>query len=396
MLKFDMSKRMPLVMLVTVLLAVFLAPIMSLEAKQSVYTLSVMLKDTMVFSLPFIIFGLIFCTAAALSGNVTRIALMVLAMVCCSNFFTTFISHYPGSWLYNFGCSAIVPRGSGGLEPLWEVSFPKLITTDKALFAGLVLGIVCTRLNPSATASAVKKISNITQYAMKVIVHLVPLFIAGFVIKLQTDGIMQMIVRDYAAILAFVAVAHVIYLACMYFFLNKCNIKAFVNGIKNMMPAAISGFMTMSSAASMPLTILGAENNAENKELVRFVVPATTNLHLVGDCIAIPMLAYAILKSFGLPEPTLAQYVMFSLHFVLAKFSVAAVPGGGIMVMIPILERYLGFTSGMSSLITALYIMLDPVITCANVLGNGAFSKAIDMIPSLARIRTQTPAETYN
>jgi Na+/H+-dicarboxylate symporter len=73
-------------------------------------------------------------------------------------------------------------------------------------------------------------------------------------------------------------------------------------------------------------------------------------------------------------------YLIFAFHFVIAKFSVAAIPGGGIIVMIPILEKYLGFNSDMSSLITALYILFDPIITGINVLGNGAFAKVIDKL----------------
>lgn len=65
------------------------------------------------------------------------------------------------------------------------------------------------------------------------------------------------------------------------------------------------------------------------------------------------------------------------MYFVLAKFSVAAVPGGGILVMLPILEAYLGLNGEMLSLITALYLLFDPVITCANILGNGAFAQGL-------------------
>lgn len=64
----------------------------------------------------------------------------------------------------------------------------------------------------------------------------------------------------------------------------------------------------------------------------------------------------------------------------MAKFSVAAIPGGIIIVMLPILQDHLGFNTDMMSLITALYILFDPIITCANVLGNGTFSKLIDRI----------------
>ncbi|KJV61682.1 hypothetical protein APHACPA_0693 [Rickettsia amblyommatis str. Ac/Pa] len=53
--------------------------------------------------------------------------------------------------------------------------------------------------------------------------------------------------------------------------------------------------------------------------------------------------------------------------------------------MLPILEQYLGFNTNMMSLITALYILFDPVITCAHVLGNGAFVKLIDNIYSVTQ-----------
>jgi Na+/H+-dicarboxylate symporter len=69
-----------------------------------------------------------------------------------------------------------------------------------------------------------------------------------------------------------------------------------------------------------------------------------------------------------------SKYFGILWYFVLAKFAVAAVPAGGILVMLPILEKYLHFSPDMLSLITALYIMFDPIITSINVLGNGAFA----------------------
>lgn len=141
-----------------------------------------------------------------------------------------------------------------------------------------------------------------------------------------------------------------------------------------MLPAAITGFCTMSSATAMPLTLIGVEKNAHNPDLARSIVPATVNVHLIGDCFAIPIFAYAILKNFGFAEPSLISYLIFAGYFVFAKFSVAAIPGGGVLVMLPILETNLGFNSEMLSLITALYVLFDPIITCANVFGNGGFA----------------------
>ncbi len=55
--------------------------------------------------------------------------------------------------------------------------------------------------------------------------------------------------------------------------------------------------------------------------------------------------------------------------------------------MLPILDKYLGFNTEMLSLITALYILFDPFITSANVLGNGAFARIIDKLNLRKTIR---------
>ena len=73
----------------------------------------------------------------------------------------------------------------------------------------------------------------------------------------------------------------------------------------------------------------------------------------------------------------------FAFYFVLAKFAVAAVPGGGVLVMLPVLEQHLGFNPMMLSLITTLYIIIDPLITSANVMGNGAFAMFFSKVYSL-------------
>jgi Na+/H+-dicarboxylate symporter len=134
----------------------------------------------------------------------------------------------------------------------------------------------------------------------------------------------------------------------------------------------------MSSAAALPLSLKAAKENSTDKNNAAIIVSSTVNVHLVGDCFFIPMLALGILVSLGLPLPSCAQYFLFAVHFVLAKFAVAAVPGGGILVMLPVLQTYLNFNGEMLGLITAIYVLFDPVITACNVAGNGAMAIIFD------------------
>ena len=378
-----MLRNLPFILLGIILAIIFFDPWIPLLFKQFLYSVSLTIRSVIILLLPFIIFGLLFKATVMLSNKASKIIGLILVLVCCSNFISTFFSHYVGMMVYNFDLSIVMPEGNLGLKPLWSWELPKLIANDVMMFSGIILAIIFSKLLPEQVVKLASKIETIISIILTGMASTIPFFVAGFVVKLQHDNVMMVIIKDYYLIFAVIALAQFSYISLIYLFLNKMELKSYIANIKNMLPAAIVGFSTMSSISSLPLTIIGAEKNAKNKYLARMVIPATASIHLIGDCFAIPIFAYAVLKSFGIAEPSLINYMIFAFYFVLAKFSVAAVPGGGILVMLPILEKYLGFNADMMSLITALYILFDPVITCANILGNGAFAKIIEHCISL-------------
>lgn len=379
-----MFRKMPILLLSVILLIVMLDGFIPEYYKSILYALSLTIKSVIIFTLPIIIFMLLFKTLSKLASNATKLILLVLVGVCCSNFLSTMISYNVGSAIYQLGLAISLPQDAIGLTPAWELTLPKLIANDHAMFAGVILGILMSLILPKFSERISNLFEKAVDKALRVIIYVIPLFISGFVIKLIHDKLLQNIIEDYALIFALIAVAQFSYISLIYLVSNRFQFSSFVNSVKNMLPAAISGFGSMSSAASMPLTIIGTEKNTQNSSLTRLVIPATVNIHLIGDCFAIPIFAFAVMKNFDVPEPAFLTYVIFAFYFVMAKFSVAAIPGGGIIVMLPILESHLGFDAEMGSLITALYILFDPVITCANVLGNGAFTMVLSRMKNFA------------
>jgi Na+/H+-dicarboxylate symporter len=102
-------------------------------------------------------------------------------------------------------------------------------------------------------------------------------------------------------------------------------------------------------------------------------MPTTVNIHMIGDSLCIPILAMMTLSAFNQPMPSFETYLLFAATFTWTKFSGAGLPGGTIFVMIPVLESILHFTPEMSALITLLYILIDPIATTGNVVGNNLF-----------------------
>ena len=372
-----MFRKMPIILLALIALIVGFYSWFSPECISVLYGLSLSLKSLIVFVLPFLIFGLLFKTAMGWAKKASKWVFGLLGVICLSNFTSTMVSYLVGSFTYRFDLSIGVLSGTDTLIPLAELSLPRFIGNSQAMLAASVLGMLFGWLSPSKGEKISFYLEKMVSYILKGILYVIPVFIVGFVIKMIHDGVLNKIFQSYLAIFALVACAVFIYIGFLYLAANSFQYKACKKSLKDLFPAAIAGFGSMSSVAAMPLTLLGVEKNAKNKEVSCSIIPVTVNIHLIGDCFAIPIFAFAILKSFGVEEPSCINYVIFAFYFVLAKFSVAAVPGGGILVMLPILETYLGFNGEMLSLITTLYILFDPLITSANVLGNGAFALGI-------------------
>jgi len=373
-----MFRKMPFLLLAMIVFVAVAHSWLPLHWKSVLYAVSLSLKAFIVFTLPFLIFGLLFKTAVQLARKSSKVILFLVPAIILSNFISTLLSYSVGQLAYRFDLSMSFPPVAAALLPAWEFALPKLIGNDTAMFSGLILGFIFGYWMPASSEKFSLQLEKIIGLFLKAFLCVIPVFILGFVIKMYHDQVMAHILRNYSVVFSLVACAVFSYIAFLYLVANGFQKAAFVNSLKNMLPAAIAGFGSMSSAAAMPLTILGTEKNSQNPALAKALIPATVNIHLIGDCFAIPIFAFAVLKNFGIAEPTMIGYLIFASYFVLAKFSVAAVPGGGILVMLPILESALGFDGEMLSLITALYILFDPIITCANVLGNGGFAMVMD------------------
>jgi Na+/H+-dicarboxylate symporter len=172
--------------------------------------------------------------------------------------------------------------------------------------------------------------------------------------------------------------ALVLFLA--YFIAAKCNFNQATRYIRVAMPSYLTAFGTMSSTATIPVTVQCAQQNTGNSALSAMATPILANIHLLGDAISTPMLALVTLFIFQgtLPDP--AIYTVFVCYFCINMLAVAGIPGGGIIVMIPILKAVLGFDDMMISIITTLYFLQDGLGTAGNVMGDGALMIIINRI----------------
>jgi Na+/H+-dicarboxylate symporter len=372
---------MPLVFLLALLFAILLGGLLPIAIKSFFYAVSLAIKECLVFMLPLVIFALVYQSFSKLGVNALKFLFLIIPLICCSNLINTFLSYLSGMSFINLGAITKIQAAQTELPallPLFSFKFPSIISNDIALCSGVVCGIFSKLIQRTMDEKIVYFFDVFVKYFFKILIPTMPLFIIGTALKLQHDEMLSAICSKYWAIMLVFVVSAYGYVLLQFLLLSGFRFGQFAFYLKNITPAIITGFGSMSSAAALPLSLKAAEENLANKSNAAIIIPSTVNVHLVGDCFFIPMLALGILVSLGLPMPSCAQYSLFAVHFVLAKFAVAAVPGGGILVMLPILQTYLNFNGEMLGLITALYVLFDPIITACNIAGNGAMAIIFD------------------
>lgn len=390
--------QLPVQLILIIAGVIFFGNYLSLDVKQFCFAISLSLKTILEFLLPIIIFSYLSSCILSFKKGVLIFVIILLSTVYISNFIATLAGY--GSFLLVFDkintithtISSDIPKV---LTPMWSLSLPKLLPNDWALYLGLLSGLSFSFFRSYAEAQNKQNLlkiynnfENFTNtlqkassfFLVRMFIPLMPFFILGFIINLKHTGALSQIITSYGPIFIFIICIQAIYSIFLFAVVAKFNFNVLYIYIRNTIPAIIAGFSTMSSIAAMPLTLQAAEKNTGNPTMAHILIPATVNIHMIGNSLTIPIMAISCLLAFGAPFPDFQSYIFFGLSFALAQFAVTAVPSGGIFIMIPLMEKFLGFTPEMVSIITTLNVLLDAPITASSIMGNSALAIFLNKI----------------
>jgi Na+/H+-dicarboxylate symporter len=374
--------RFLLILLSTLLLPLFFGDKVPLEAKSFFYSLSLSMKAILLFVLPFVIFSFIFSCLLSLQSGVVVFVILLISMVFFSNTIAIFTGYFIGSiTLENMELAQGLHAGAAELETMWSFSLEQLVSNQQALIAGFVTGIFFSFKRHAKAEKLAEHLSVAANFFLKkIFLPLLPLFILGFVFKLEHEKILGKALTSYGPVFFVIVSAQACYTLFLYLALAGFSLPRFVTYLRNVLPATLTGFSTISSAASMPVLMLCTEKNVGNANFARTIIPAVINIHTLGSALGLTILTLATLLTFDMPIPSLKTFAIFAFFYAIAKFAVAAVPGGVVVVVAPLLETYMGFTPEMVGLITVLYLLFDPFGTATNVTCNGAYAIAFSKV----------------
>lgn len=366
---------LPLCVTATVLTSLLFGSAVPVIVKQGFYAFSLTTKEILVFFLPFIIAAFLFRAILAMHSGALTFLLSLIIMIAASNFLAINIGYIIASEALPRVALNLAPVAQEStLNPLWTIKLKNPITNELAMCFASIYGLYYTKHSKATNPRFAMLSTKAADFFLKkMFLPILPLFIFGFILKLEHEGALEHLFEVYGQILILIVFSQIAY--CFFLYLLAAELKPLkaFEYVRNMLPAIITAFSTISSAATMPVTMMCSERNVKDKSLIYSVVPATANTHTLGSAIGLTIMALGTMMAFGVALPSYLDFLMFALFYTIAKFGVAGIPGGVVIAVSPLLERYLGFSPEMIGAITAIYMLFDPFGTATNVACNGTF-----------------------
>ncbi|AIL64859.1 Glutamate-aspartate carrier protein [Rickettsiales bacterium Ac37b] len=344
------------------------------QTKQLFLTLSISLRTLLIFILPFLIITSISSALSNIPKGAKYFVILLLLGVCISNFLHVILGFSIGNLIITEQTSYNINPIHSELTPFWTLKLPVLISGNSQLIIGFLLGFILNVIHLPRLKSSINFVNKLCMlFLSKIFVPCIPLFIFGYMVKIIDEKLFSDLLENNLDIMLKMVGFVILYILFHIILISNCNIYKIRMLMKSLIPPMISSFSTMSSSSALPFTLSTVEKNVGDKNYANFVCPTTMNIHMVGDTICIPIMSILLMNFYGI-EVSLQQILIFACYFTLTKFSGAGIPGGTIFIMLPVLEKTLGFTAEMCSLITSMYIIIDCITSSSNVVGNNIFA----------------------
>lgn len=342
------------------------------------FTAKTVIGQLITFTIPLIILFFIMSGIASLPKNSGKLLGKTVALSYCSTILA-------GLFAFTVA-SNLIPRLTSAAESTAEsaikltsyinLEIPPLFGVMSALAAAFVFGI-----GISATqATDLRRVADqgrdiIDRLLAKVIIPLLPFYIAGVFVEMTVEGTVFATLKTFGVVLVMAIIMHWLWLSVLFVGTGLALGRSPAQLIKNMLPAYFTALGTMSSAATIPVALQASKNNGVSAGIANFTVPLCATIHLCGSTITLVTCATAVMfLSEHLAIPGIGTMLPFIMVLGVIMIAAPGAPGGGVMSALGLLTSMLGFGEASIALMIALYLAQDSFGTACNVTGDGVIA----------------------
>lgn len=342
------------------------------------FTAKTVIGQLITFTIPLIILFFIMSGIASLPKNSGKLLGKTVALSYCSTILAGLFAFTVASHLIPQLTTAAEPTTATTIKLASYVNLeiPPLFGVMSALAAAFVFGI-----GISATqATDLRRVADqgrdiIDRLLAKVIIPLLPFYIAGVFVEMTVEGTVFATLKTFGVVLVMAILMHWIWLSVLFIGTGLALGRSPAQLIKNMLPAYFTALGTMSSAATIPVALQSSKNNGVSDGIANFTVPLCATIHLCGSTITLVTCATAVMfLSEHLAIPGIETMLPFIMMLGVIMIAAPGAPGGGVMSALGLLTSMLGFGEASIALMIALYLAQDSFGTACNVTGDGVIA----------------------
>lgn len=364
-------------LLVAIAIGIFLGNIVSESSVQVISTIKNILSSLINYIVPIII--LAFITPAIVSLNESAGQVLSLTLIIC------YLSSVGAALFAMLSGRAIIPHlnivnsteaGRKIPEILFQLDIPSIMPVMTALVTAILFGLAVIWTKSETWANLLREFNNmVLEIVNRVIIKILPLYIATTFAELSYEGVVLSQFPVFIKVILIVILGHYIWLALLYGLAGIFSKTNPMEVLKYYPPAYVTALGTMSSAATLSVSLnCSAKAKTLDPKIRDFVVSLCSNTHLCGSVLTETFFIMVVSQVLYGSLPSTGNMVLFILLLGIFAIGAPGVPGGTVMASLGLITSILGFDATGTALILSIFALQDSFGTACNITGDGAIA----------------------
>lgn len=370
-------KSLPARLLVALIIGILVGLVAPEQLMTVIVTLKYIMGQLINFCVPLIVIGFIAPSITKLGSSASRMLSVALILAYVSSICAAFMSMTAGFALIP-GMNIV--SNVDGLKELPEVAFqldiPQIMPVMSALVFSVLIGLAAVWTKAKVITAVLDEFQKIVlQIVTRVVIPILPFFIASTFAGLAYDGTITGQFPVFIKVILIVMAGHYIWLAVLYGLAGAYSGTNPMDVLGHYGPAYLTAVGTMSSAATLSVALSCAKKSKTlRSDMVDFGVPLFANIHLCGSVLTEVFFVMVVSKILYGQLPSFGSMVLFCLLLGVFAIGAPGVPGGTVMASLGLIISVLGFDATGTGLMLTIFALQDSFGTACNVTGDGALT----------------------
>lgn len=364
-------------LLLGVIVGLFIGMNCNEKSIQVFMSLKHILGQIIFYSVPLIIVGFITPAITGLKQNANKLLSTALIIAYFSSIGAAFMSMIMGYVLIPGLNIATDVQGAKELpEILFKLDIPPMFSVMTALVTSILFGLAIIWTQSETLEKIFVELNNIMMVIVtKVIVPILPFFITATFATLAYEGAIIYQLPVFIKAIVIVLVMHYVWLAVLYSIAGGISKSNPLEVLKHYGPAYLTAVGTMSSAATLPISLECArKSKVLDREITDFAIPIGATIHLCGSVLTEVFFVMTVSKIMTGSLPSVGTMVLFIILLGIFAVGAPGVPGGTVMASLGLIISVLGFDQSATALMLTIFALQDSFGTACNVTGDGAIA----------------------